>query len=81
MDQGGKTMAKTKTLDQLIKDIIKCNPQVDLKKVLEGHALTETMRLTGRRRGYRLALPMSGKRVYVLDDDLHDHRTVHLQKS
>lgn len=70
-----------KTLEQLIRDIVKDNPQVDLKKVLQGHVLIEKLRSTGRRRGYRLALPMSGKRVYVLDDDIHDRRTVHLQRS
>lgn len=70
-------MTKDKALEKLIKDIIRDNPEVDLKQVIEGHALTETLRVTGRRRGYRLALPMSGKRVSVLDDD----RTVHLQQS
>ena len=70
-----------KAMEKLIEKILKNNPQVDCRKLLEGHALTEKVRRMGRRRGYRLALPMSGKRVRVLDDDLQDYRTVHLQKS
>jgi len=70
-----------KTLDQLLQDILKDNPQVDPKKVLEGHALSEGLRQTGRRRrGYRLTLPSSRKRVHVHDDDIHDPRTVHLHQ-
>ncbi len=70
-----------KTLEQRIQDIVKDNPQVDLKKVLQGHVLIEKFRTTSRRRGYGLALPMSGKRAHVPDDDIHGRRTVHFQRS
>lgn len=70
-----------KTLKQLLQNILKDNPQVDLKKVLEGHKLTEGLRGSARRRrGYRLALPSSRKRVSVHDDGINDHRTVHLHQ-
>jgi hypothetical protein len=69
------------TLKKLLQRIIKDNPQVDLKRVLEGHRLTEGLRGPGRRRrGYRLALPSSQKRVSVNDDGINDHRTIHLHQ-
>ncbi len=70
-----------KTKEKLIKEILKNNPQVDLNKLMEGRALAGKLKQTIRRRGYRLALPMSGKRAYILDEDNCDHRTVRLHQS
>ncbi len=73
-------MAKeTSNFEELIRDILKNNPQVDPKKLLEGLAATKNLRSVGRRRrGYNLSVPTSRKRVRILDDDLNDPRTVHL---
>ncbi len=73
-------MAKAKSMEELIRDILKNNPQVDPKKLLEGRAATENLRKIGRRRrGYNLSIPTSRKKVRILDDDLDDPRTVHLR--
>jgi hypothetical protein len=69
------------TLKKLLQEIAKDNPQVDLKRVIEDHKLAERLRGPGRRRrGYRLALPSSQKRVSVNDDGINDYRTVYLHQ-
>jgi hypothetical protein len=70
-----------KTPKQLIKEIFKNNPQVDLNRIIEVHEATERRRALGRqRRGYRLTLPMFRKRAHAVDDDVHDPRTLQLRQ-
>jgi len=66
-----------KDLNKLIREILKDNPHADLKKILEGRAMIQKRRGIGRRRGYRLMLPMSGRRAQIADDE-NDRRTVQL---
>jgi len=72
-------MAKKKTVEDMIREILENNPQVDEKRLVEGLAATQRMRIIGRRRRfYGLSLPTSRKRVRIQDDDANDPRTIRL---
>lgn len=66
--------------EKLIEKILKGNPHINRDKVLRGIQLTERLqKTTVRLRGYRLALPMAGKRIRTLGYDA-DRRAVHLHQ-
>jgi len=70
-----------KTKEQLLKEILKRNPHINGKEVIAGRELAERLKNTcTRRRGYHIALPMAGKNVRGLDDEIQDHRTIYLHQ-
>ena len=70
-----------KTMDQLVSEILKDNPQIDSGKIAEEHAKTAQRRALGYRgRGYRLTGTMFRERVRTSEDDSNDPRTVHLRQ-
>jgi hypothetical protein len=71
----------TKKLEKLLKEIVKENPQIDIKAILEQHAVTQTSRSLGRRRReYKLILPTSRRQVRVLNDRVEDRRAICLMR-
>ena len=71
----------TKKLESLLKQIIKENPQIDIKTILEQHAVTQVSSSLGRRRReYKLILPTSRRRVRVLNDRVEDRRAICLMR-
>lgn len=69
-----------RTKEKLLEDILRKNPRISRKAVIAGCELAERLSKNRvRRRGYRIALPMTGKNVRGLDDETQDYRTIHLQ--
>lgn len=69
-----------RTKEKLLKDILRKNPQISRNAVIAGCEFAERLRKSClRRRGYRIALPMTGKNVRSLDDEAQDYRTIRLQ--
>ena len=70
-----------KTKKQILKEILKNNPRINRDRVIAGCEMTERLRKNlARRRGYQIALPMTGKSIRGLDEETQDYRTIHLQQ-
>ena len=62
-----------------IKDILKNNPQIEIEKLREIEKMYKALDRSGlKKREYRLATPITQKRVCVDDDALRDSRTTNL---
>ena len=67
--------------EQMLREVLKKNPQINRTVVIAGCELAERLRKSRvRRRGYQIALPMTGKNVRRLDDESQDYRTIYLQQ-
>ncbi len=64
-----------------LKEILKKNPHINPQKLAEAVKLTEQLRDLGvTKRGYRLASPLTRKRVTIYVSDEFDPRTVQLYR-